>query len=108
METIEIATVDGPRTCPVRYRKGTWAVVQIQERAPGRRAHYSVTHVPSGMRLIETRTLRGAERAAREAHARMPLALDRLTHGDDARTLLAPATLRACAEVKRAIKAECA
>lgn len=66
-------------------RVGHFAVVVHGRR---RECEYSITHIPTGMRVpVVCRTRKGAIAAARELEARSPTPLHALPWGGDARTL---------------------
>lgn len=76
-------------------RVGHFAVV-VHGR--GRECRYSITHVPTGMRIpVHCSSRKGAIAAARELEARSPASLHALPWGDDARAL-ARADLRAATD----------
>lgn len=88
-------TYDGVAAQRRAARVGHFAVV-VHGR--GRECRYSVTHIPTGMRIpVVCRTRKGAIAAARELEARSPASMHALPWGGDARALT-PADLRAAHE----------
>lgn len=102
MSEIKISTDKGEQTCEPIYTRGSYAVIAYG----AAETPYSVTHIPTGARLVACATRKAAEWACRQSAMYLRPELDSVPFGTDPRTVLDRTTLHALARETKRIRAE--